>query len=68
MTDDAVGESRRAVLALLQMSGLSPTANEIDRLVAAYPVVRAMTDSLYAVPGVRYEDAAAGFDPRVIAP
>jgi hypothetical protein len=67
MADDAVGDSRAAVLALLQMSGLSPSPGEIDRLVAAYPAVRSMASSLYVVPDVRYEDAAFSFDPRVVA-
>jgi len=57
-------DDRNTVLALLRMSGLRPTPEEIDRIVETFPATRAMVDSLYDVPGVRYEEPAVTFDPR----
>jgi hypothetical protein len=65
---DSEIDDRTTVLALLRMTGLTPTDKEIDRMVEGYPMTRAMVDSLYAIPGVRYEEPAVTFDPRVIAP
>jgi hypothetical protein len=61
-------DDRTTVLALLQMSGLHPTETEIEKMIAGYPTSRAMVDSLYTLPGVRYEEPAVTFDPRVVAP
>jgi hypothetical protein len=58
-------DERTTVLALLQMSGLRPAPAEIDAMVAGYSASRAMVASLYVVPGVRYEEPAVTFDPRV---
>ncbi len=58
-------DDRTAVLTLLQMNGLTPTEKEIDAMVAGYPAARAMVASLYTMPGVRYEEPAVTFDPRV---
>jgi hypothetical protein len=58
-------DDRTSVLALLQMSGLNPTTDEIDAMVTAYPLARQAVESLYTVPGVRYETPAITFDPRL---
>lgn len=58
-------DDRTKVLALLQQSGLEPTREEIDTMVTAYPLARQAVASLYIVPGVRYEDPAVTFDPRL---
>jgi hypothetical protein len=58
-------DDRTLVLAALQQSGISPSAEEIDAMVTAYPTARAATAALYTVPGVRYEDPAITFDPRL---
>ncbi|HEY3717881.1 MAG TPA: hypothetical protein VGL39_25420 [Jatrophihabitantaceae bacterium] len=57
---------KEIVLALLQMSGLSPTEAEVDAMVAGYPASRQMVAALYTMPGVRYEEPAVTFDPRVV--
>lgn len=51
--------------ALLAMNGITPTAEEIEQLVTAYPGSRLGVDSLYAMPGVRYAEPAVTFDPRI---
>jgi hypothetical protein len=33
-------------------------------MAGKYPATRAMVESLYAMPGVRYEEPAVTFDPR----
>jgi hypothetical protein len=67
MPDNEI-DDRTTVLALLKMSGLSPTPDEVDAMVAGYPVSRQMMAALYAMPGVRYEEPAVTFDPRVVTP
>jgi hypothetical protein len=52
------------VRALLQMAGVSPTELEVQGLVAGFAGTRAMIDSLYSMPGVRYEEPAVIFDAR----
>jgi len=66
MSDNLI-DDRATTLALLQMNGLSPTEKEIDAMVAGYSAARAMVASLYSMPGIRYEEPAVTFDPRVIA-
>lgn len=58
---------RTAVAALIKMAGLSPTPVEIDAMVASYPSTRQVVALLYSIPGVRYEEPAVTFDPRVVA-
>jgi len=58
-------DDRTTVLALLQMSGLSPTDAEVDVMVRGYPAGREMVAALYTMPDVRYEDPAITFDPRL---
>jgi hypothetical protein len=58
-------DDRTVVLSLLKMSGITPTEPEVDALVAGLPANRAMADLLYTMPGVRYEDPATTFDPRI---
>ncbi|MFV0534300.1 MAG: hypothetical protein ACK5MR_11685 [Cumulibacter sp.] len=55
---------RQTVITLLAQAKISPTADELDRLVGDYEETRASIDKLYAVPGVRYEEPALTFDPR----
>lgn len=59
---------KEIVVALLQMSGLSPTEAEVEAMVASYPTSRQMVAALYSMPGVRYEEPAVTFDPRVVTP
>lgn len=65
MSDPAPVDDRATVLALLHMNGLSPSEKEIDAMVVGYPAARAMVESLYTMPGVRYAEPAVTFDPRV---
>lgn len=53
---------REIVCALLATAGISPAEAEIEGLVAVYPMVRQMVESLYAVEAARYEDTALVFD------
>lgn len=59
-----MSDVREIVLSLLAQAGISPTPDEIDRLVDAYAETRAGAERLYTVPGVRYEEPAVMFDPR----
>jgi hypothetical protein len=56
---------REIVTALLAMNGISPTPEEVDQLVAAYPQTRLGVEALYTMPGVRYAEPAVTFDPRI---
>jgi hypothetical protein len=51
------------VRCLLDAAGFDPPADERAELVAAYPLVRAMVASLYAVDAARDEVPALVFDP-----
>lgn len=53
------------VRSLLAMNKITPSAPEVEKLVAGYPATRAMVAGLYSMPGVRYEEPALTFDPRV---
>ncbi|MFF0344797.1 hypothetical protein [Kribbella sp. NPDC004875] len=64
MTDNTPTDAE-IVDALLAMNGISPTPEEIEQLVAAYPVSRMGVESLYTMPGVRYAEPAVTFDPRI---
>lgn len=57
-------DDETTVRALLQMSGVAPTEEEIAGLVAGFAGTRAMVDALYSMPGVRYEEPAVIFDAR----
>lgn len=52
------------VRALLQVAGVVPTEFEVADLVAGFALARAMVGTLYAMPGVRYEEPAVIFDAR----
>jgi hypothetical protein len=52
------------VRSLLQMAGVSPTESELAEFTAGFVGARAMVDSLYAMPGVRYEEPAVTFAAR----
>jgi hypothetical protein len=62
---DEETDDRTTVLALLKMSGITPSEAEIDAMTASYPMSRQMVAALYTVPRVRYEEPAITFDPRV---
>lgn len=64
MSDSEI-DDRTTVLALLKMSGLSPAPDEVDLMVAGFAPSRAAMSALYTMPGVRYEEPAVTFDPRV---
>lgn len=53
------------VTMLLQMRGITPSDKEIAHLATAYPAAREIVETLYAMPGVRYEEPAITFDPRI---
>ncbi|MBD8605399.1 hypothetical protein IFT73_00915 [Aeromicrobium sp. CFBP 8757] len=53
------------VEALLHQHGLTVPADELALLVGAYPGKRAAVQALRALDGVRYEEPAVTFDPRV---
>jgi hypothetical protein len=55
------------VRALLAMSGVSPSDEEVADLVAGFTGARAMVASLYAMPGVRYAEPAVVFHARAAA-
>jgi len=55
---------RQVVETLLAVNGLSPTAAEVDELVASYRPTRAVVEVLWAMPKARYEEPAPTFDPR----
>ena len=61
-----MSDARETVMTLLAQAKISPTADEIDRLVDAYDEARAGVEKLYSVPGVRYEEPAVTFDPRQV--
>ena len=53
----------------LAEAGLPAHEDEIERIIAGYPVHRAMIKSLYAVEAAKYESPALGFNPTpVFAP
>jgi hypothetical protein len=52
------------VRALLQIAGVTPTESEVADFVVGFALARAMVGSLYAMPGVRYEEPAVIFDAR----
>jgi hypothetical protein len=56
-TDD----SANPVPALLAAAGLSPDPEEVARISAGYPALRAAIDALYRVPEARYADPALRF-------
>jgi hypothetical protein len=58
---------RQIVDALLTLHGITPSEEEIAKLVDAYPATRAAVATLYTMQGVRYEEPAVTFDPRVEA-
>lgn len=49
------------VAAQLAAAGIVPSAEEVAVMVAATPARLAAIDSLYAVPGVRYEEPGLVF-------
>jgi hypothetical protein len=49
------------VLAMLAASGLSPSAEETAALINAYPMVKGMVDTIYAVDAARYENMCLTF-------
>jgi uncharacterized 2Fe-2S/4Fe-4S cluster protein (DUF4445 family) len=51
--------------ALLALHGITPSEDEIAKLVEAFPATRAAVATLYTMEGVRYEEPAITFDPRV---
>jgi hypothetical protein len=57
-------DDETTVRALLQMTGMRPTPDEVTGLIAGFAGSRAMIQSLYDMPGVRYEEPAVIFDAR----
>lgn len=66
MSADAAPEitDETSVRTLLAMSGLTPPEDEVQAMIAGYAQSRAMVASLYAMPGVRYEEPATIFHAR----
>ena len=61
MTGDRQGGGRAHVLAVLSQHGLTPSPEELDVLIAAYPVYRMLAAASYSVPDVRYAEPATTF-------
>jgi hypothetical protein len=55
VTDDEI------VNALLAAAGLTPSSDETQTLVAAYPVIKGMVDVVYSVDAARYVDMCLSF-------
>ena len=56
MIDDA-----DAVRALLAIAKLTPSPEEVDSLIAAYPLNRLEIDKMYEIPEARYEEPCVVF-------
>jgi hypothetical protein len=54
------------VRSLLAAAGLEPSEEEIGRIAAVYPLLRADLDSLYGVPDTRYEATAQTFSATIV--
>jgi len=65
VTTGASSNARQAVEALLAAQAITPSAAEIDELVAAYQPTRSAVEVLYEMPGTRYEEPAVTFDARI---
>jgi hypothetical protein len=63
MDDDSARppDYRSTVGALLAAAGLSPSESEFEHLVEQYPMLRAVFDMMWMVPGIRYEIPALTF-------
>ena len=53
-----------AVTTAFEQAGLTPSDSELQAFVQAYGGIRSFLDSLYTLPGIRYESPALTFDPR----
>lgn len=62
---DEEHHTRSSVLALLTMHGLQPGTEDLEAVIASFQPIRAAVDLLYEMRGVRYEDSAVNFDPRL---
>ncbi|OAI39065.1 hypothetical protein AYO38_08320 [bacterium SCGC AG-212-C10] len=60
---EPVVDVETTVRALLTASGLTPPQEAFDTFVRLYPSLRAMADSLYEIPEVRYEEPALIYSP-----
>jgi hypothetical protein len=49
------------VLAMLAASGITPSTEETAALINAYPMVKGMVDTIYAVDAARYENMCLTF-------
>ena len=58
-------DAETIVRALLTAAGLTPPKEAFDTFVRLYPTFRAMADSLYEIPEVRYEEPALIYSPLV---
>jgi len=61
MTEEPRSDDRSQALALLSLHGLTPGTTELEALLAAYPVFRALAASSYTIPGIRYAEPVATF-------
>jgi hypothetical protein len=50
------------VTSLLAAAGLTPSADELARLVVTYPALKHRVEELYAVEAARYESPGGIFD------
>ncbi|MCW2529867.1 MAG: hypothetical protein JWM76_4727 [Pseudonocardiales bacterium] len=53
-----------SVTTAFRQAGLTPSESELVAFATAYAGIRSFLDSLYTLPGVRYESPALTFDPR----
>lgn len=59
--DDSAKDDRRAAMAMLERAGLAPPDDELAAILANYAGFRALSTSLYGVPGTRDELPAISF-------
>jgi hypothetical protein len=62
MTTD-LADATVAVPTLLAIAGISPSPEEVEKMIADYPFIRGSAAALYSVPEARYEVPALIFDP-----
>ena len=62
MTTD-LSDAATAVPTMLAVAGISPSPEEVEKMIAEYPFIQMSVAALYSVPEARYEVPALIFDP-----
>jgi hypothetical protein len=60
--NDEIADVENTVTVMLAAGGLAPNAEERAVIIGAYPMLKAAVESLYVMPGVRYEAPGVVFD------